>query len=472
MDQNRSPLLEGLINHLAENYRSFHVPAHQGSRNMDKLLKILLEDPCRFDLTELPGLDNLQSPRGIIKESQALAAELFGAQETYFLVNGTTGGLLTMVNTVCRPGEKIIIPRQVHQAVFGGIITSGAVPVYISSNLSPDEQRIYNVSLSEVERALEENPGAKALLVNNPTYYGVCADLLRIRELTSEREVMLLVDEAQGGHFTFHSEFPPGASEAGADMWVQSTHKTLGSLTQSSMLHVGSSRVDRGRLMQMLRIFQSTSPSYILLASLDAARRQLAVKGSKLLDTTLRLAGKAREKAAKLGFILLTAQNKEFKLDITKLALFTHNFSESGTEIASILRENYKIQAELYSGDHILFLLTLGHDEKDLKFLLDGLEKVRTGLNCIEREDKADIKKILPPVPLQILTPGEAVNSEAEDIPLVEAEGRICAEIVNYFPPGVPLILPGELITPEILNYFMNREREGAVLPQIKVVKL
>lgn len=474
MNQNRIPILEGLINHLADDYRSFHVPAHQGGRGIDKLFKkVISADPCKIDLTELPGLDNLHYSRGIIKEAQSLAAELFGALETYFLINGTTGGLLIMINTACRPGDKIIIPRQVHQAVIGGIITSRAVPVYIGSDRqSSDERTIYNVSVKEVERALEENPGAKALLINNPTYYGVCADLFKIRELTSKKGVMLLVDEAHGGHFTFHPDFPPGAGEVGADMWVQSTHKTLGSFTQSSMLHVGNGAVNQGRLRHMLRIFQSTSPSYLLLASLDAARRQMAVNGHELLERTRRLAIKARKAAWELDFVLLPEQDREFKLDVTKLALFTHNFLESGTEIASMLRKNYKIQCELYGPDHMLFLLTLGHGEKDLQFLLEGLEKVRGRLNRREREDGSDkevAKKVLLTVPPQIMAPGEAVNREAETVSLVEAEGRISAETVNIFPPGVPLLLPGELITHQLIKYLMNQE-ESAVFSKINVV--
>ncbi len=466
--QERAPLVEGLLNHIKENYTGFHVPGHQGGEGVDGIMKKLLEEPFKADLTELPGLDSLSAPRDIIKEAQETAAQLFEAGETFFMVNGTTGGLLTMINAVCRPGEKLVVPRQVHQGVFGGIITSGAVPVYLSSrDMSPQQQRIYNVTAGEIEEVLEKHPDARALLLNNPTYYGVCADLPEIRELTAKRGVMLLLDEAHGGHLAFHPDFPPGAAEADADIWVQSTHKTLGSLTQSSMLHIKKGRVDRERLVNMINIFQSTSPSYILLASLDAARRNLALKGREAFGKVMAMAQKARNVLESLGFVLLPHQQGEFGLDITKLALFTLNFKETGEEIADKLRKNYKIQVELYDHNHLILYLTLGHQERDLEILLRAFQDLAGTLHPADTHQKNldfNSKAALPPIPPSVLTPREAVNLPVEKVPLCWAAGRVSAQTLNLYPPGIPLLVPGELILPEIIDYFPEKggvDKEG-----------
>lgn len=472
MNQERAPLVEGLLNHINRGYATFHVPGHQGGRNIDQLLRELLKEPFKVDLTELPQLDNLYEPQGIIQESQELAAELFGARETFFMVNGTTGGLLTMINTVCLPGDKIIIPRQSHQGVFGAIITSGAVPAYISTpGKTIQEQKIKNVSLKGVEEALANNPDAKALLLNNPTYFGFCSDLAGIRELTAQKGVILLVDEAHGGHLFFHENLPLGASQAGADMWVQSTHKTLGSLTQSSMLHLGSDKIDRVRLVNMARIFQTTSPSYILLSSLDAARRKMAREGRSLIEKLYTMAKKAREDVTRLGFTLLPLEKGELRLDITKLALFTDSFRESGRDIAYLLQRKYRVQVELSAEDHVLIYLTLGHREKDVEYLVESLGKAREELTpqkpLEKKEEKGDSFFPLPPA---LLSPREAVNRPVERVSLLEAEGRVSAETVSLFPPGIPLLVPGELITGELLDSLSKGERR-AFPSQIKVVK-
>lgn len=472
MNQNSAPLVEGLSNHINKGYSTFHVPGHQGGRNIDPLLKGLLTDPFKVDLTELPGLDNLYEPRGIIEEAQALAADLFGARETFFMVNGTTGGLLTMVNTVCFPGDKILIPRHSHQGVFGAIITSGAIPVYIfSPGRTFQEQKINNISTRGVEEALDKNPDARALLLNNPTYFGLCSNLREIRRITAQRGVLLLIDEAHGGHLSFHEGLPPGASQVGADMWVQSTHKTLGSLTQSSMLHLGGEDIDRGRLINMARIFQTTSPSYILLASLDAARRKMALEGKSLMDNIFNWAEKVREEVKGLDFSLLPLQRGEFKLDITKLALFTDNFRESGKEIASRLEKESRVQVELAAEDHILLYLTLGHKGKDMEYLVESLGKIRKDLTLKEslkgEGPEQEALTSLPPAPL---SPRQAFNSPGERVPLNRAVGRVSAETVSLFPPGIPLLVPGELVTEEMLEGFSEGEIK-AFPPYIRVVK-
>ncbi len=478
LNQNKAPIVDGIFKYILKNYRSFHVPGHQGGKEMEGLLKLLLKQPLKADLTEVPGLDNLHAPLGMIKDAQEIAAEAFGAEESFFLINGSTTGLMAMINTACRPGEKIILSRSSHQAVFGGIITSGAVPAYISEDSQGKPWEFSNVTVSEVEKALGENPEARALLVNNPTYFGVCPDLKELRKLTSKKGVLLLVDEAHGGHLSFHPELPAGAAEAEADLWVQSTHKTLGSLTQSAMLHLGGRQVNRERLIHTLKIFQSTSPSYLLLASLDAARRQMAQRGKELLDKVIFLAEEARSQLDQLGFELIPLEQGECKLDITRLAFFTGRFKETGKQAADILRRAGKIQVEMCGRDHVLLLLTLGHNEEDLAALVNALRFLRERLT-LKGLQKAPVQKpSLPPIPIQAMVPREAVNLPFERIFLGEAAGRISAQMVNIYPPGIPILVPGEVITPEILEY-INRvkmelsEMEGSIkgVKEITVIK-
>lgn len=473
MDQHRVPLVEGLLGHLGAHYRSFHVPGHQGGRRVEGKLGRLMGDPFKADLTELPGLDNLQAPRGIIREAQELAAELFQARETFFLVNGTTGGLLAMLCGVCRPGDQVIIPRQSHQAVYAGIIASGAVPCYLPQERWAGGEAWSNVSSRQVKEALEQNPGARALLVANPSYLGVCPDLGEIRRLTAQGGVLLLVDEAHGGHLSLHPGFPPGASQVGADLWVQSTHKTLGSLTQSSMLHRGSDKVDRSRLVEMLNLYQTTSPSYLLLASLDAARGKLAREGRGLLEGVRSLAEKLRESLVALGFNLLPSREGEFCLDITRLAAFMPGPGWRGKKLALRLREEYLVQLELFSDSYLLFVLTLGHREEDVDYLIQALEEIirRPGSGVDGTESKGEVAPYAG-IPPRRLIPRDAVNCPGEVVPLEEAAGRVAAGMVNLFPPGVPLLVPGELVVPEMLQYISWKNAQGELsLPSIAGIK-
>ncbi|UNC90673.1 aminotransferase class I/II-fold pyridoxal phosphate-dependent enzyme [Candidatus Contubernalis alkaliaceticus] len=467
MNQKKAPVLEGIFKYILEDYKSFHVPGHQGGKGMDGPLKLLLKQPFKADLTEISGLDNLHAPRSIIKEAMVIAAEAFGAAETFFLVNGSTAGLMAMVNTVCRPGEKIIIPRRMHQGVFGGIITSGADPVYIPEDSNQNRWEFTNVTSSQVKQALEKCPEARAVLLNNPTYFGVCADLKEIRKITAKRGVLLLVDEAHGGHLSFHPDLPCAASEVGADLWVQSTHKTLGSLTQSSMLHAAGEGIDRERLRDMLTIFQSTSPSYLLLASLDAARRQIALRGKELLDKVIFLAEEARKSLKQLDFKLIPRQQGELSLDITKLAFFTDRFVETGKKAAFILRRSGKIQVEMSGQDYILFLLTLGHDDKDWASMLSALGSMRERLTLKRsKTDDCRYNSSLPPMPEKSLLPREAFNLPWENVLLKKAAGRISSQLITLYPPGIPLLVPGEVITTEIIE-FIHREKN--IHPEIKI---
>jgi arginine decarboxylase len=302
LNQSQTPIVDALQEWVATSHAPFYTPGHKRGSGMNSLLKNRWgADVFGWDLPELPGLDNLQAPSGVVASAQALAAEVFGAQQTWFLVNGSTAGVIAAILATCREGEKIILPRNIHASAISGIVHAGAVPIFIDPEYDRTVDIAHGITPAAVKFALELHPDTKAVMLVYPTYYGTCSDLAAIAEIVHSYHIPLLVDEAHGAHLGFHPDLPPAALAAGADLSVQSTHKLLGALTQSAMLHVNSSRIDVERISQALRSIQTTSPSYLLLASLDAARQQMALSGRELMSQTIELAQIARSKIAQIS---------------------------------------------------------------------------------------------------------------------------------------------------------------------------
>jgi arginine decarboxylase len=280
LDQTTAPLLEALKIYTQQRHAPFYAPGHKRGQGIPQSLRDLLgASVFRADLPELPNLDNLFAPESVIQAAQELAAEAFGAEQTWFLVNGSTAGVMAAILATCATGDKIILPRNIHQSAIAGLILSGAVPIFINPEYDPTIDLAYSITPTAVAAALKRYPDAKAVMMLYPTYEGVCGDVSAIAQLTHQHNIPLLVDEAHGPHFAFHPDLPPSALSAGADLSVQSTHKVLGAMTQASMLHVQGNRIDRERLSKALQLVQSTSPNYLLLAYLDAARQQMALQG-------------------------------------------------------------------------------------------------------------------------------------------------------------------------------------------------
>ncbi|MBD2604242.1 aminotransferase class I/II-fold pyridoxal phosphate-dependent enzyme [Scytonema hofmannii FACHB-248] len=295
LDQNQTPLLDTLKANTTRPHAAFYTPGHKGGQGISpRLVDLFGEAVFRADLTELSELDNLFAPQGVIQQAQQLAAEAFGAAQTWFLVNGSTCGIEAAILATCGMGDKIILPRNVHSSAIAGLILSGAMPIFVNPEYDPILDIAHSITPASVEAALEQHPDAKAVMIVYPTYYGVCADVEAIARITHQYNIPLLVDEAHGAHFAFHPQLPIAALAAGADLSVQSIHKTLGAMTQASMLHVQGDRININRVTKALQLVQSTSPSYILLASLDAARQQMALHGKELMFRTLELADEAR----------------------------------------------------------------------------------------------------------------------------------------------------------------------------------
>lgn len=455
-DQTRAPLLEALQELAHRQHAPFYAPGHKRGRGIPQPLADLLgKTVFQADLPELPELDNLFAPEGAIREAQQLAAQAFGAAQTWFLVNGSTGGIIASILATCAAGEKIILPRNVHRSAISGLVLSGAVPVFVSPEYDPAWDLANSITPAGVAEALDRHPDAKAVMVVYPTYHGVCGDVAAIAELAHRHGIPLLADEAHGPHFAFHPDLPSPALAAGADLAVQSAHKVLSAMTQASMLHVQGDRIDRQRLSQALQLVQSTSPSYLLLASLDAARQQMATQGEQLLAQALRLAEGARNRLAQIpGLSVLQPPSPEAvtpgfaALDRTRLTVSVAGLGLSGYEADEILHRQLGVTAELPCLRQLTFIVSAGNTPADIEQLVRGFttlaekeKRLEAGLSC------AGVP-VLPSSPNPpALTPREAFFAETETLPGERACHRISAEIVCPYPPGVPVLMPGEIIT-------------------------
>ncbi|TDA67442.1 MAG: aminotransferase class I/II-fold pyridoxal phosphate-dependent enzyme [Clostridia bacterium] len=479
--QNKAPLFTAVKNYVAAGIVPFHVPGHKQGRGLPAFREYVGEATMAMDLTCLPYIDNLCNPSGVIKEAEALAAEAFGADHAFFLVNGTTSGIQAMILTVCQPGDKIIVPRNAHKSVLGGLIISGACPVYVNPEVNHEFGISMGITPEAVEWALQQHPDARAVLVIHPNYYGTTSDLAGIVRVSHSFGVPVLVDEAHGGHFGFHPDLPPSAMEVGADMVASSTHKLLGSLTQSSMLLLREGLISPSRLKAVLNLTQTTSPSYLLLCSLDAARQQMATSGRELLDQVLARAAWVRQELSCIpGINLLdtsvagTAGCKE--LDLTKIVVNVRNLGISGYQMESILRQQYRLQVELADLYNVLNLITIGDTWDTVKLLVEAIKDIAS-LGFDQKLVK--LTPHLPRLPQVSVLPREAFYGETVTVPLSEAAGETSGEIITAYPPGIPLICPGETITQEIIDYICFLKKENADLQgledetfeQIKVLR-
>ena len=488
LNQNQIPLLDALKANAARLHAPFYTPGHKRGEGISQPLADLLGKAVfRFDLTELADLDNLFAPQGVIQEAQQLAAEAFGASQTWFLVNGSTCGIEAAILATCGTGDKIILPRNVHSSAIAGLILSGAIPIFINPEYDPVLDIAHSITPNSVELALQQHPDAKAVLTVYPTYYGVCGNLSAIANITHQYNIPLLVDEAHGAHFAFHPELPTPALAAGADLTVQSIHKVLGAMTQASMLHIQGNRIDCDRISKALQLVQSTSPSYLLLASLDAARQQMALHGKMLMSRTLQLAEEARTKISQIpGLSVLEMPDLGgspgfVTLDKTRLTVTVSGLGLTGFEADEILDEKFAVTAEFASLQHLTFIISLGNTPADIEQLVQGFitlaKEYRRSNLTVKNQIWLNVDRTLD-YALE-LSPREAFFAVSEILPLTQTNKRICAEIVCPYPPGIPVLMPGEVITKSVLEYLQQIQAMGGFisgcndisLKTLKVVK-
>jgi len=490
MDQTQTPYFDALLDYVEKGTISFHCPGHKGGKGMhEKFKKYVGTQGLSFELTEVLGLDDLHNPSGVLKEAQALAAEAYGAHRTFFLVNGSTSGNQSMIFGVSNPGEKIIIPRNAHKSTISAFIISGAIPVFMDPVYDDFYFIDHNVTIDTVERAINENPDAKAVLIVSPTYYGVTADLDNIIALIHDRGKIALVDEAWGPHLRFHPDLPKTALECGADVVVNSTHKLIGGMSQCAMLHTQGDRVDVRRIATAVRFFTTTSPSCLLLASLDMARMQMATEGEKLLTEVIKISEYARKRVNTIENLHCFGRELIGKpgvhgFDPTKFTVDFADTGYSGYEVNRMLRYDYGVQIELQQLFHVLALITIGNTEEEVVKLVDAMEDIAVNrkkeltdslLKRVEQRWGKDFE--LPDWPPRKLTPRIAFISDHEMVPIEESVGRICADMITPYPPGIPAICPGEIITGQIIDYIKIEAQYGAHLqglsdPELKFIRV
>lgn len=456
-----APIYEALRKFKRMRVVPFDVPGHKRGRGNMELTEFLGEECMSVDVNSMKPLDNLCHPVSVIKDAEMLAAQAFGAANAFFMVGGTTSAVQSMIMYACKGGDKIIMPRNVHRSAINALILGDAVPVYVNPDVNDKLGIALGMSLSQVEKAIMENPDAKAVLVNNPTYYGICSDLKKITELAHSHGMLVLVDEAHGTHFYFGENFPITAMSAGADIASVSMHKSGGSLTQSSFLLMGE-RINADYMRQIINLTQTTSASYLLLSSLDISRKRLALSGREIFEKTVEMAEYARAEINEIGGYYAYSRelingDSVYDFDVSKLSIYTLPIGLAGIEVYDLLRDEYDIQIEFGDIGNILAYISVGDRKRDIERLISALYEIKrrfgkSGTGMLTQE-------YINPIVAE--TPRKAFYADKISLPLDETAGRVCSEFVMCYPPGIPILAPGELITDDIIQYIKYAKDKG-----------
>lgn len=464
LDQNQAPIYEALVKLRKKRIVPFDVPGHKRGRGNPELVELLGEKCVGIDVNSMKPLDNLGHPISIIRDAEELAADAFGASHAFLMIGGTTSSVQTMILATCKAGDKIILPRNVHKSAINALVLCGAIPIYIEMSVDPKIGIALGLENDRVAQDIKDHPDAKAILINNPTYYGICSDLKGLTEMAHEAGMMVLVDEAHGAHLHFTGKLPISAMDAGADMAAVSMHKSGGSLTQSSLLLIGE-QMNPEYVRQIINLTQSTSASYLLMASLDISRRNLALRGKESFEEVIELSEYARHEINAIGGYY--AYSKELidgvsvcDFDVTKLSVYTQGIGLTGIEVYDLLRDEYDIQIEFGDIGNILAYISIGDRIQDIERLVGALADIKR-LYSRDGKDLIAGEYIQPEL---VLSPQEAFYSERKSLTLDESVGQVCGEFVMCYPPGIPILAPGERITREIVDYIQFAKERGCSL--------
>ncbi len=462
---------------------SFHVPGHKNGKLLKKYnAEFYSSNMISLDSTELSDTDNLHAPKGIIKQAQERAAQVFKADHSFFLVNGTTSGNISALMTVLNPDDKVIIPRDSHKSIMYGLIMGGYIPVYVNPEVSEEWGIPAGIKPENIERAILENPQAKAVLITYPNYYGICSDITTIAEIVKKYNKILIVDEAHGAHFILSDKLPISSIVVGADIVMQSTHKTLPAFTQASMLHVKSDKIDINRLRTMLMMNQSSSPSYLLMSSLDVATDIVKNHGSELMNSLLQQIAYFKSELKKIQGVNIIDEKIIGKqsikdIDKTRLVINMTQLGISGIELSKILRAIYNIQVEMADINNIVAIASIGNSADDIKKLLKAIKEIANKEKRKYIDAKVSSFKYLNPC--ISMPPREACFSKKENVVFKNSFGKISGEYIIPYPPGIPILCPGEIISKEVIQYVFDLKKYGVEiigmedekLDRIKVIK-
>ena len=475
--QQKAPIYEALEEFKKRRVVPFDVPGHKRGRGNPELVQLLGQKCVELDVNSMKPLDNLCHPVSVIREAEELTADAFGAENAFLMVGGTTSAVQAMILSTCKAGDKIILPRNVHKSALNALVLCGAVPVYVNPEMNAKLGISLGMEIDQVARAIEENPDAKAVLVNNPTYYGICSDLRAIVKLAHSRGIKVLTDEAHGTHLYFGENLPVCAMDAGADMASVSMHKSGGSLTQSSLLLTGKN-VNWEYVSQVINLTQTTSASYLLISSLDISRRNLALRGRESFAKVSQMAEYAREEINSIGGYYAYGKDmingsSVYDFDVTKLSIYTRDIGLAGIEVYDLLRDEYDIQIEFGDIGNILAYLSIGDRPQELERLVSALAEIRrryqTDSSGLMNQEYID--------PEVVMSPQEAFYAETISVPIGSSAGCICSEFVMCYPPGIPILAPGEKITEDILEYIKYAKEKGCSMtgpedPEIEYINI
>ncbi len=457
LNQNQTPLFTAMKEYRDRQVTPFDVPGHKHGRGLKEYKDYFGDAMLELDVNSMKPLDFLGNPTSVIKESEELLADAFGGDRGFFIINGTSFAVQTMIMSVVKHGEKIILPRNVHKSVINALVLSGALPVYMKPEMDSEMGVSHNVTLKALKKAYEQNPDSKAALFINPTYYGAAGDLRSLVKFCRDRGIYSLVDEAHGTHFHFHPDLPVSGMEAGADFSAVSLHKTGGSLTQSSALIINTKRIGGQYVRRFINLMQTTSPSYLLMGSVDVARKQLALHGKEMLDEVLALSHCARSGINSIKGVYsmgpeAVGRPGVYHFDPTKLSITMRNLGINGMELYDRLRDEYNIQMETGDVYSSLAILSLGDSMESVDHLIRSIEdiKQRYGKNHRLEYDKIDLN-----YPDVVLTPREAFYGEKERVSLSDSLGRISGETIMSYPPGIPVVGYGERITESVIEQIL-----------------
>jgi len=466
--QEETPIYDAMRQYIKNRIVSFDVPGHKQGKGHKALVEAFGEKCVSMDLNSSKPLDNLTHPTGVIRKAEELAAEAFRARHAFLILNGTTAAVQNMIFYCCRQNDKIIMPRNVHKSVINAMVICGAIPVYVNPGVNADFGISLGMSVEDVKRSVAEHPDAKAVFINNPTYYGVCSNLREIVRIAHDAGMLAIVDEAHGTHLYFGEDLPLAAMDAGADMSAVSIHKTGGSLTQSSMLLLGPG-MDAEAMRQTINLTQTTSGSYLLMISLDIARKNLFLNGREIFKKVCALSGYARKEVNKIPGLHAFAEDiingdTVFDFDKTKLSIHTRAMGLAGIEVYDILRDEFGIQIEFGDIGNVLAIISVGDRELEIERLLGALSEIERRF-AREPMNMLDHEYINPVV---AMSPQQAFYAKKRSVPIENSRGLISSELVMAYPPGIPILAPGERITAEIIDYVAYAKEKGCVMTGTK----
>ncbi|OZM55868.1 hypothetical protein CIB95_15220 [Lottiidibacillus patelloidae] len=459
-----APLFQALVNHKESNPISFHVPGHKNGNVFLNSAKTLFNDLLAIDVTELKGLDDLHDPQEVIKEAQTLLSEHYHTKKSYFLINGTTVGNIAMIYATIKPGELVLVQRNCHKSIINGLKLIGATPIFITPQIDSKTMTPTGLRHDDVITALNTYKEAKALILTNPSYYGFSQDLTAIIDSAHANQVPVLVDEAHGAHFSLNKPFPKSALQCNADIVVQSAHKTLPAMTMGSYLHINkNSNIDVDKVENYLKIFQSSSPSYPIMASLDLARLYLqSLTGSKI-DSIVSSHHSFKKKLKRLDELIVIDNCEEgnYTIDPLKLVIQASN-KATGVSLQKQL-EGQGIYTELADTKNVLLILPLAEMKNSEEVFL-RISHALKGVKAPDREVSSEeniLNSNFKRISSLAISYKEMENRKVKTVSIVESKGKIAAEAIIPYPPGIPVIMPGEVITSEMLNEINNWKDSG-----------